>query len=383
MPLPIIIATIMRPVGDTGVQTHFRAFAEWLLLQRYQYATLTPYNSPKWLVYPIFGLRKLIEPISGMLSVWWYRHWHMYFLRAALRTALRKLGPCVIYAQCPLSASAALQVRHAEDQHVVMVVHFNISQANEWAEKGKIHFNSRLFKSIHRFEACLLPKLDGLVYVSDFMRREISERIPAVQKVPYRVIPNFLANPAPRESSLNTVADLICIGTLEPRKNQAYAIEIIAAAQILGQHLRLTIVGDGPDHNMLVALADRLGVADAVHFKGYVEQAETLMANHRAYLHVARMESFGITLIEAMAAGIPVFAPYVGGIPEVFDDGIEGLRIPLDDAPTAAKLIISWINDPVILCKARHSARKRFLSHFESNGVASKLALFLHQIHQH
>src|SRR5690606_4845908 len=106
-----------------------------------------------WLIYPVFGMRRLIDYVSKPTSVWWYRYWHSVALERALRQNLKGGRPCVVYAQCPLSARAALRARASEDQKVVMVVHFNLSQADEWVGKGAIAREGRLFKSIRGQEA--------------------------------------------------------------------------------------------------------------------------------------------------------------------------------------------------------------------------------------
>jgi len=377
MPQSILIATVMRPDGDTGVQSHFRAFLAWAEEKALSVSLVTPYNSPRWQVYPAFFLRRLLDPWHKAASVWWYRHWHALFLRRALRVALADGLPCTIYAQCPLSAAAALRARSTPSQRVVMVVHFNISQADEWVGKGMIRDGDALYCAIRQFEADVLPRLDGLVFVSDFMRREVAARISATAGIPYRIVPNFLADPGLGIKPAERQTDLICIGTLEPRKNQQHALAIVAAATRLGRPLSLTMVGDGPDRTMLESMASQLGIQQQVFFAGFVNNAAGLLSRHRAFLHVALMESFGIVLIEAMAHGLPVFASGVGGVPEVFVEGREGRFIPLDDAQGAAQMIIDWLDSPQTMATARQAARERFLAHFEAGSVAVVLADFL------
>ena len=379
MPRPILIATLLRAEGDTGVQTHFRTFAEYLAKSNRQYALITPYSAPLWQVYPAFGLRKLVNLLSTGLGVWWYRYWHAFFLRLALKRRLKAGSECVVYAQCPLSAHAALAARASNSQRVVMVVHFNISQADEWADKGSITRDGRLYRSIQATEANVLPRLDGLVFVSDFMRRELVARIPEIGSVPYLVVPNFLPDPGIAATPGALEADLICIGTLEPRKNQRYALEILAAARKMGEPLRLTLVGDGPDRTELETLARNWGIEADVRFLGYVKQAASLLNKHLACLHVARIENLPLTLIEALSRGTPIFAPAVGGIPEVFDDGVEGRVISLDDAEKAARLILEWMKLPDILATAGKAARARFIASFQADTVAARLDQFLCQ----
>jgi hypothetical protein len=134
----IIIATILRERGGTGVQSHFNTFRSFLQRVRREVCVITPFRLSPLLVYPIFGVRKIIDPFSGVASVRWYRYWHYLLLKLALRRELADGQPAMIYAQCPLSAKAALEVRDPRRHQVVLVAHFNISQAYEWAEKGKL-----------------------------------------------------------------------------------------------------------------------------------------------------------------------------------------------------------------------------------------------------
>jgi len=376
MSQPILIATLMRPEGDTGVQTHFRAFMAYLRETGRQCDLITPYNAPLWQVYPVFGLRKLVNLFSRELGVWWYRYWHAYFLQQALKHRLQTGAACVVYAQCPLSAQAALRARVSTNQRVVMVAHFNISQADEWAGKGLIPNDGRLYRAIQAFEAEVLPRLDGLVFVSDFMRRELVGRIPAITQVAAEVVPNFLPDPG-LPVAQTVAADLINIGTLEARKNQHYLLEIVAALHELGRPLTLTLVGDGPDRKVLEDKARALKIDELVRFAGYVSNAAEQIGQHRAYIHVATLESFGITLIEAMVRGRPVFAAPVGGVPEVLGNGTAGLALPLNDAKAAARIVADAMSNPDWMAAAGFAARKRFLKEYASGVVASRLVLFL------
>jgi glycosyltransferase involved in cell wall biosynthesis len=183
------------------------------------------------------------------------------------------------------------------------------------------------------------------------------------------VIPNFVDDPGVDVTDTDT--DLINIGTLEPRKNQVYLIEILAAAKRRGVRLTLTLVGDGPDRSALERAATTHGVSDAVRFAGFVHNGASLLPRHRAYVHAARIENLPLSLVEALAAGRPVFCPAVGGIPEVFSDGIEGAYMPLDAPDAAASTIIHGLRDHEVAMRQR--ARERFLLGFETTVTASRL----------
>jgi glycosyltransferase involved in cell wall biosynthesis len=130
---------------------------------------------------------------------------------------------------------------------------------------------------------------------------------------------------------------------------------------------------------LLEKLADKLGVGQQVIFAGYLSNAAEQIYKHSACLHVAFMESFGIVLIEALSRSVPVFAPAVGGVPEVFNDGVEGRFIPLDDVEAALRIITQWLDSPQLLKQAQRAARSRFLECFEAENVAADLTDFLTQ----
>lgn len=375
-PRPVVIATVMRSEGETGVQTHIAAFQAGLLERQRACSLITPFDAPHWKVYPVFGMRKLIDPLSKPASVWWYNRWHGHFLEQALREHLRNGVPCVIYAQDPSSAEAALRARSSPRQRVVMAVHFNISEADEWVGKGMIGHCGRLYHAMRARELDIIGQLDGLVFVSEFMRRELVARGLSITRIPYVVVPNFVADPG-IEPSPEPEADLISIGSLEPRKNQGYLLDVVAAARAQGTPLRLTLVGDGPTRQELERKARRLRVADLVRFTGYVANAAQLLNRHRAYVHAALLENMPLTLVEALARGVPVFAPAVGGIPEIFEDGVQGRILPLDNAAAAAGGLIEWMKTPERMAQAGEQARRRFLERFQMQAAIKRLTDFL------
>jgi glycosyltransferase involved in cell wall biosynthesis len=377
MSAPIIIATLLREQGETGVQAHFNAFRRAVEHAGTDVIVVTPFLQSKLIVFPLFGLRKLLEKLNTTAGVWWYRHWHYWALKTALTRILRMRHDAIIYAQCPLSAKAALLARTHSSQLVKMVVHFNISQAEEWTGKGLIRQYGGLYRSIELLDADVLPRLDGIVYVSRYSRSILEHRIPAIKHVPSTVIPNFVSDPGDRETS-TVIGDIVNIGTLEPRKNQKYLLEIIAEAKRRGKHYTLTLIGGGPDRRRLESLAQELGISDQIVFNGFQPDAARSIPKYRLYAHSALMESFGIVLIEALAHGIPVLAPPVGGIPEVFDDNVEGRYWSLENVSDAADKLIFLLENVAGYERMSVAAKKRFLRDFETHAVARRLLTFLH-----
>jgi glycosyltransferase involved in cell wall biosynthesis len=263
-----------------------------------------------------------------------------------------------------------------------MTVHFNISQADEWADKGEIDPDGRLFAAIRRLEQQIVGQLDGLVYVSEFSRQLMEARIHQALAVPTLVVPNPVPGRPDTQTPVadDSIADLITVGGLEPRKNHAYLLRVLHEARREGRSYTLSIIGEGPERANLERMARSLGIARQVTFWGYRADARELMRQHRAYCHSAVMESFGIVIAEAMAEGLPVLAGAVGGIPEVFRSGVDGLFWPLDDPATGARLLVDLLEDEKRRQTMATAAHRRAEADFSPEAVVTRLATFLREV---
>jgi glycosyltransferase involved in cell wall biosynthesis len=286
--------------------------------------------------------------------------------------------PRLFYAQCPVSAGVALRARRPGLDKVAFAIHFNRSQATEWADRGFLVKGDRLWRAIADLEAQALQRVDGLVYASQFMRRFTESRLASLHNKPAMVGANFLDTPTTEPVDTQHLGrDLIAVGSLEPRKNQSYLLQVLAVAQAHGRKLSLTMVGDGQDRKALIAEVRRLGLASQVRLLGERHDVGALLRAHKLFVHSARMESLGIVLIEAMARGRPVVAGAVGGVPEIFDDGIEGCVWPLDDPEASASVLLHLLDNWAARERMGAAARRRFETQFHTAVAAPRLLAFL------
>jgi glycosyltransferase involved in cell wall biosynthesis len=375
---PLIIATILREKGITGVHTHFRQLFRYLEAKGTPATLVTPFSWGRRLVRPVFGVRYLLERCSGTANVWWYRHWHEVFLHRALRRHLATVDDCVIYAQCPVSARAAMRARKGPHQRVVMAVHFRISQSDEWADKdkGQIPRGGTMFRAIRSLERDTLPRVDGLVYVSRWGRDALLSWFPEVVRVRSVIIGNFVArlDIKPRQKP---IADLVTVGNLEAVKNHRYLLQVLAQAKHAGRAYTLDIFGEGPLRKDLEQLIRSLGLERQVHLRGFHPAVRDLLPAYRACVHASYSESLPLAIIEAMAAGLPVVAADTGGVSELFDEGVEGRFWPLDDPARAAAVLIGLMEDEAERSTAAAAALARFRRDFDAEVVAPRLLSFV------
>jgi L-malate glycosyltransferase len=115
------------------------------------------------------------------------------------------------------------------------------------------------------------------------------------------------------------------VGRLDPVKDLPTLIRAFAAFRLTTPAARLVMVGDGPMREELERAAD--GIA-GIHFTGHRADARHVMAAFDAYVSSSVFEGMSLTILEAMAAGLPVVATRVGGSPEIVVDGETGLLVP-------------------------------------------------------
>jgi glycosyltransferase involved in cell wall biosynthesis len=148
--------------------------------------------------------------------------------------------------------------------------------------------------------------------------------------------------PERREGGAHGVLRIGTVAGLRPEKNVARLIRAFAQLQThLGQQrpAQLVIVGDGPERAALQALADALGVAQAVRFTGYLADPASEMAGFDLFALSSDTEQLPLAMLEAMAIGVPVVATDVGDIAAILQGVSPGNVSAPDDAAFAAALL--------------------------------------------
>jgi glycosyltransferase involved in cell wall biosynthesis len=370
-----LVATILPASGPTGVQTHIREVCDYFASRGNLPEVVTPYSWGGPLYIPMFGMRGAIHPFSGSASIAWYRYWHYAFLRRALERALARPGAAIVYAQCPLSAKAAIEARRNSEKKVVVAIHSNGSQADEWVDKNMLRAGSRQYRSIIDLEREFLPQVDGIVYVSEAGRKGMAGHVQGLDKIPSVVVPNFVS--APRvEAGATRTRDLVTVGGLEIAKNHEYLLRIIEAANRNGHRYTLDLVGDGPCRRSLEQLSRSLGLEGQVRFLGSKMDARSLLPAYKAYVHTSIRESLSMAIIEAMSCGLGIVAGAVGGTLELFEPGREGLVWPLDDPEAAAGILVGLLEDESELARLGAGARARFERRFDAAVAGPSLERF-------
>jgi glycosyltransferase involved in cell wall biosynthesis len=199
-----------------------------------------------------------------------------------------------------------------------------------------------------------------------------------------RVIPEPIVDPRfgerlaapPFHPWLNEEAPLVVtIGRLVAQKDQALLLEAFAAVRAIIPDCRLMVIGDGPKRAALVRLAVSLGLADAVHFAGTVDNPLPALARAGCLALSSRWEGLGIAAVEALAAGCPVAATDTPALRWVLRGGAFGRLVPVGGAAALADAIVTTLIAPPPRANLARRARE-----FDSEAVAAAYAALIEAV---
>ncbi len=138
---------------------------------------------------------------------------------------------------------------------------------------------------------------------------------------------------------------LLTIAALHPRKGIKYLLRAMQKIVEQKNSTKLVIIGEGPEKTDLEKLANKLKIQNHVKFLGHQENIPKLLKSSELFVLPSVKEAFGLVLLEAMAAQLPIVATNVGGIPEIVEDRKTGMLVEPKDADLLAKNILMLINN--------------------------------------
>jgi len=229
---------------------------------------------------------------------------------------------------------------------------------------GSLHYRPDTLKGAFyaRLERALMNRTDLFLFESVFAR-DTYERVVGKPAGLVRCVFNGVGaaefDPIPPAED---ATDLVYVGEFRHIKGADLLIEAVARLRANGRPVTLTLAGDGEETANLKALVARLKLGDAVRFIGHVK-ARFGFSKGRLLVMPSRGDSMPYVVIEAAAAGVPLLAANVGGIPEIFGPFSEALFAP-DNAGVMAEAIAAALDDPGSARARATALRERILTNF-------------------
>jgi phosphatidyl-myo-inositol alpha-mannosyltransferase len=340
-----------------GVQVHVRQLAAELRTRGHRTTILAPGSRAsedagvRIVGRPVrVPYRGTVAPISFSPGAW-----------RRIRSAMRSFDPDLIHAHEPLTPSTSMLAVLAAEAPVVATFHASLDR-------------SRLMELAAPALRQVSGRIDAAVAVShaaaSFVRR--------VVRAPLEIVPNGVdvrafSDPGRPVEGLPAGPKILWVNRLDPQKG--FEIMLRAFERLASEvgEVHLLVAGDGRDRALLRSLPGdlrrrilHLGTVPHEALPRYYAAADVSVSP------ATGQESFGIVLVEAMAAGVPVVASDIEGYREVVRDGVDGLLVPPSDPNAVAAAIRRVLSEPELAATLKAAGRSRAQA-FSWQAVAPRL----------
>jgi glycosyltransferase involved in cell wall biosynthesis len=239
------------------------------------------------------------------------------------------------------------------------------------SEHGRVLPDTPRRMAAQRF---LLRFVDAAFAVSAQLRRDLVTHL-GISNGRFEVIYNGVdvargvhADRASARRSLGATGDELVVGAvgrLVPVKNYGLLVRAFArVAASTRRPVRLVLLGEGPERAALQAAAAASGIAARTALLGHRDDVADLLAGLDVFVLPSVSEGLSNTLLEAMAAGVPVVASDVGGNREIVEDGRTGLLFASGEEAGLVERLTALVEDPAIRERLASAGRERVVSEF-------------------
>jgi L-malate glycosyltransferase len=292
-------------------------------------------------------------PIRGFKRAATARQWWA-FSRWCRRINARIVHTCELYANIfglPAAALAGVDLRIGNRRELLT------------PDKTRGHLAGQ--RLAYRAAHAVVANSDA---AAEQLRRE------GVPSARIRVIPNGVdcASPSPsRPMPARPIRRVVTVANLRPEKGHDTLIQ--AASRIVDERpdTEFLIVGDGPLRESLERQVTARGLGSRVLFLGERSDVPALLESSDLFVLPSRSEACPNSVLEAMAAGLPIVACRVGGVPELVESGAHGLLVEPDRPDALAASILDLMNRPQFAFGLGHAARERVEHRFSFDRMVS------------
>jgi glycosyltransferase involved in cell wall biosynthesis len=234
---------------------------------------------------------------------------------------------------------------------------------------GSLHYPLNTLKGAlyGHLERALMNRTDLFLFESAFARDTYQRMIGTPAGLVRCVFNGVTAAEFDAVVKTDDATDLVYVGEFRRIKGADLLVDAVARLRADGRPITLTLAGDGEETANLKAQIERLGLGDAVRFIGHVK-ARYGFSKGSMLVVPSRGDSMPYVVIEAAAAGIPMVAANIGGIPEIFGPFADALFAP-SKAGAMAEAIGRALQDPAAVQSRAKSLRDRISRHFSQQAM--------------
>lgn len=299
-------------------------------------------------IYILDNLKHQISPLNDVKAV------------TEVRKIIREFEPDIVHVHSSKAGVVGRVAAYKENVKSVFTAH-------SWAfTEGVPKIKRILYIMIERF---LAKRTTHIISVSKY-DDELALKCRVVnEKIPHSVVYNGVE---PIKKSLTELPDklnLIMVARFsEPKDHEGLINEL---SKIDNSLYTMTFVGDGPNLNRSKTLVEQLGMKASINFVGFQSDVTEYLDKANCFILISKREGFPISILEAMAFGIPTIASNVGGISEEVIHNETGFL--LDSNEEISETVLKVVNDKEKLCEMGDSAFEYLELNFTSNIANEKI----------
>jgi glycosyltransferase involved in cell wall biosynthesis len=234
---------------------------------------------------------------------------------------------------------------------------------------GSLHYAPNTLKGAlySRLERVLMNSTDLFLFESGFARDTYQRVVGTPRGLVRCVFNGVTADEFDPVARANDATDVVYVGEFRHIKGADLVVDAVAQLHARGKPVTLTLAGDGEEMEAIKAQVERLGIAHSVRFIGHVKPRYGF-SKGRLLVVPSRADSMPYVVIEAAAAGIPMIAANVGGIPEIFGEHTDAL-FASNAAGAMADAIATALDNPDAVRARAKSLRERIFLHFSQKAM--------------
>jgi len=232
--------------------------------------------------------------------------------------------------------------------------------------------------AVHWLRGTWQERVDAYIVLTNFQKEKMVQAGLPREKI--YVKPNYISEPEQCGESKIFGDYALFVGRLSPEKSITTLIEAYKHNDL---RIPLKIVGDGPLHESLQADVQAAGLESAIKFLGRQDKSAVLSLMHNARFLVFPSiwyETFGLTMVEAFACGLPVLASRLGSMAEIVEDGVTGLHFEAGNSADLADKM-QWANEhPEEMISMGKNARRAYEAHYTPEMNYQQLTAIYQQV---
>jgi glycosyltransferase involved in cell wall biosynthesis len=159
-------------------------------------------------------------------------------------------------------------------------------------------------------------------------------------------------------------------GRLFPVKDYPLLVEIAREVLQENGNIRFELAGEGPEEGKILSMVHEYGIEKNFILKGFIEDMKIFYQGLDIYINTSIHEGLPMSILEAMASGLPVIAPSNGGIKEVVTNGVEGYLVNVRNSKIFSEMCIKLIRDNQIKHAMGKASRERIIKEYSLDKMA-------------